>query len=95
VSIFDAALETYKRKTKEDLTSHPLFSTLQSCHSPDAVLTALREQIPALNQPQSRDDGLTKWVTLTVNVLFSFSETVGQRIGLVNIKIFRHEEDFV
>jgi len=92
VSIFDAALETYKRKTKQDLTSHPLLSTLQSCHSPESVLTVLREQIPVFNQSQSWDDGLTKWVTPTVNVLFSFSETVGKGIGLVNIKIFCHEE---
>ncbi len=94
VSIFDAALETYKRKTKQDLSSHPLFSTLQSCHSPDAILTVLRDQIPAFDPSQGCDDGLTKWVIPTVNVLFSFSETVGKGIiGLVNIKIVRHEED--
>ncbi len=93
VSIFDAALETYKRKTKQDLTSHPLLSTLQSCHSPDAVLTVLRDQIPTFNPSESCDDGLTNWVIPTVNVLFSFSEIVGKGIiGLVNIKIFRHEK---
>ncbi len=94
VSIFDAALETYKRKTKQDLTLHPLISTLQSCHSPDAILTVLRDQIPAFDPSQSCDDGLTKWVIPTVNVLFSFSETVSKGIiGLVNVKIVCHEED--
>ncbi len=39
-SIFDAALETYKRKTKEDLTSHPLLSTLQSCDPPETPMHA-------------------------------------------------------
>ena len=87
-SIFNAALESYKRETKKDLTSHPLLPSLQSCDSPEAVLTVLREQVPAFNPSQSGDDGLTKWVTPTVNVLHSFSETIGQGVGLVNFKIF-------
>ena len=88
-SIFNAALESYKRKTKKDLASHPLLPTLQSCESPDGVLAVLREQVPAFSQFQSCDDGLTKWVTPTVNVLFSFSGTIGQGVGLVSIKTFR------
>ena len=86
VSIFNAALESYKRKTQKDLASHPLLPSLQSCGSPEAVLTVLQEQVPAFNQSQSCDDGLTKWVTPTVNILYSFSETVGQGVGLVNIQ---------
>jgi hypothetical protein len=86
--IFNAALESYKRKTKKDLVSHPLLPSLQSCRSPEGVLTVLREQVPAFNQSQSCSDGLTKWVNPTVNVLHSFSETIGQGVGLVNIKTF-------
>ena len=92
VSIFNAALESYKRKTKKDLASHPLLPDLQACDSPEAVLAVLREQVPAFNQSQNSDDGLTKWVTPTVNVLCSFSETIGQGVGLVSSKIFRHKE---
>ena len=91
LSIFNAALENYKRKTKKDLASHPLLPALQSCESPEAVLTVLREQIPAFSQSQN-GDGLTKWVTPTVNVLYSFSASVGGGVGLVNIRIFPHEE---
>jgi hypothetical protein len=91
-SIFNAALESYKLKTKNDLASHPLLPRLQSCHSPEAILTALREQIPAFSQSQNTDDRLTKWVTPTVNVLYAFSETLGQGIGLVNIETFLREE---
>src|SRR6266576_356304 len=87
-SIFNAAWESYKRKTKKDLVSHPLLPNLQSCDSPEAVLNVLREQVPAFNQSQNVDDGLTNWVTPTVNVLYSFSETIGQGVGLVNIKTF-------
>jgi hypothetical protein len=92
-SIFNASLESYKRKTKKDLASHPLLPSLQSCESPEAVLTVLRDQVPAFNQSQiCADDGLTKWVTPTVNVLYSFSGTIGQGAGLVNIKTFRRGE---
>ena len=92
-SIFNAALESYKRKTKKDLASHPLLPNLQSCQSPEAVLAVIREQVPgggASNQSRNDDDGdgLTKWVTPTVNVLYSFSGTIGQGVGLVNFKRF-------
>jgi hypothetical protein len=95
VSIFNAALEAYKRRTKTDLASHPLLPSLQSCDSPEAILTVLREQIPAFSQSKDDDDGLTKWVTPTVNVLYSFSDALGQGIGvigLVNIKMFLREK---
>ena len=90
--IFNAALETYKRKTNNDLAAHSLLPSLQSCDSPDAVLAVLREQIPAFGQSRNDDDGLTKWVTPTVNVLYAFSDTLGQGIGLVSIKAFLRED---
>jgi hypothetical protein len=90
-SIFNASLESYKRKTKKDLASHPLLPRLQSCESPEGVLTVLRDQVPAFNQSQNGDDRLTNWVTPTVNVLYSFSATIGS-VGLVNIKTFRRGE---
>jgi hypothetical protein len=83
VSIFNAALQNYKRKTKKDLESHPLLPTLQSCDSPEAILVVLREQIPVFSQSQNGDDGLTKWITPTVNVLYSFSAAIGGGVGLV------------
>jgi hypothetical protein len=87
-SIFNAALETYNRKTKQDLAKHPLLPRLQSCHSPEAILTALGEQTAAFNQSQNSDSGLTNWVAPTVNVLYSFSATLGGVVGLVNITTF-------
>jgi hypothetical protein len=84
-SIFNAALEKHKRKTKQDLAKHPLLPRLQSCHSHEAILTVLREQAPELNQSQNSDGGLTGWVAPTVNVLYSFSSTLGGVVGLVHI----------
>src|SRR6266436_220950 len=86
--IFNAALEKYKRKTKQDLAEHPLLPRLQSCGSPEAILTVLRETTPEIDQFQNRDDGLTTWVAPTVNVLYSFSASLGGVVGLVNISIF-------
>jgi hypothetical protein len=87
-SIFNAALEKYNRKAKQDLAKHPLLPRLQTCHSAEAILTVLREQTPEFNQSQNSDDRLTKWVTPTVNVLNSFSATLGGAVGLVHITIF-------
>ena len=92
VSIFNAALETYKLKTKNDLASHPLLPSLQSCDSAEAILTVLRDQIPAFSQSQNGDDRLTKWVAPTVNVLYAFSATLGQGVGLVSVTMFPREK---
>jgi hypothetical protein len=92
VNILIAALETYKRKTKKDLSTHPLLPNFQSCDSPEAILVVLREQIPAFSRSKNGDDGLTKWVTPTVNVIYSFSAILGGGVGLVNIRIFSRED---
>jgi hypothetical protein len=84
-TIFNAALETYRRKTKKDLASDPLFTSLQSCDSPEAILTVFREQIPAFDRSQQDgDDGLIKWVTPAVTVLHAFSaSSLGKRVEIV------------
>ena len=83
-SIFTSAFQAYKEKTGKDITSHPLAAEIQACHSPDAILAVLRRQIPALGQPQSDDEGSTKWLVPTANVLYSLSATLGEGVGLVN-----------
>jgi hypothetical protein len=80
--IFDNALETYKKKTGKDLPSDPLLRRLEYYNSPDAVLDVLREQIPAFDQPGSR---LTRWVKPTINVLCTFSPSIGDAVSLVSI----------
>ena len=65
---------------------------LQSCNSPEAIITALREQGSASNQSRNSDVILTKWVAPTVNVVYAFSATIGQGVGPVCIVIFPHGE---
>jgi hypothetical protein len=88
-AIFNSALETYKRRTKQDLTSNPLLPRLQACDSPDAVLAVLREQIPEIGRYHSADDKVTRWLAPTVNVLYGFSAAIGEGVGLVSTRILR------
>ena len=88
-SIFDSAVEAYKKKTKNDLRSHPLLPKLESCDSPDAVLTILKEQIPGFNQSRGTDNRLTTWLKPTINVIYTFSAMIGGGIGLVSFVQFQ------
>jgi hypothetical protein len=80
-----SALHIYKRRTGLDLASHPLLSRLETCNSPEAVLTILREQIFTSDQSQTGDERLTNWLVPTINVLYAFSATLGEGASLVNI----------
>ena len=82
-SIFNAALQAYKKKTGKDITSHPLGTELQSCHSPDTVLAILRRQIPSLDRSQNGEEGFAKCLTPIINVLYAFTATLGDGVGLV------------
>jgi hypothetical protein len=87
-STFNSALDAYKKRTKQDLTSHPLLPNLQACHSPNDVLAVFREQIPMLDD--SSHDGDEKFTTClvpTVNVIYRFWATLGEEAGMVNFGI--------
>ncbi|KAH9056456.1 hypothetical protein EDB87DRAFT_1824237, partial [Lactarius vividus] len=79
-TILTAALKSYKQQTKRDLALHPLATRLQSCDSPHAILAMLRAQFQT---SQSANERWTKWLDPTVNVLYAFSVTLGNGVGLV------------
>jgi hypothetical protein len=83
-SLFTAAFKAYKEQTKNDIASHPLATQLQSCDSPSAILAVLRTQVQAVDQSRSANEQWTKWLDPTVNVLFAFSEILGNGVGVVN-----------
>jgi hypothetical protein len=87
-TIFTAASKEYNRLTKKDIASHPLAVQLQSCDSPSAILAVLRAQAQAFDQAQSADEKLTKWLDPTVNVLYAFSATLGNGVGLVRCESY-------
>jgi hypothetical protein len=82
--VFENALKTYKKSTKNDLLKHPLADRLQACDSPSSILNLLQEQVQELNESKRSN---TKWLDPTVNVLHTFSETIGEGVGLVCFRI--------
>ena len=80
--IFDNALKAYKKRTKNDILTHPLAGQLEACKSASSILTVLQEQAQELNQSQLERNN-TKWLYPTVNVLHAFSETLGEGVGSV------------
>jgi len=90
-SIFNSALQAYEKKTGKVITSHPcshpLATELQSCDSPDAILAVLRRQVPTLDQSTNSDRRIAKSLIPIINVLYAFSATLGEGVGLVIITI--------
>ena len=83
--IFGKALKSYKTKTNQDLAAHPLARQLQACDSPAAILTILQDQVHQFEQSRSADERLRRWLNPTISVIYAFSETLGQGVGLVHI----------
>jgi len=81
--IFNNALKAYERHTKNDLLSHPLTVQLQACQSPGSILAVLQQQVQELSQSQISDGRLTRWLEPIVNVLYAYSEILGE--GLVRV----------
>ena len=82
--IFDTALKSYQKKTKQDLKKHDLFKQLEQCDSPGAILAAFQADLFG-SYRAGGDDGLIKWFVPTVNVLYAFSAALGQGVALVNV----------
>ncbi|KAI9440446.1 hypothetical protein H4582DRAFT_1463396 [Lactarius indigo] len=79
-TIFDTALEEYKKKTGRNLLDHPLLEELQSCDSPGGIVTVLHNQTNNFHRPGT----LEKWLSPIVHVLYTFSAALGQGVGLVS-----------
>ena len=88
-AIFSAAVKAYQERTKKDILLHPLASQLQACKSPASIIAVLQGQVKDLDQAQESDKKLTKWLNPTVNVLLTFSATIGAGVSLVRIKFSR------
>jgi hypothetical protein len=83
--IFNNALKEYERHTKNDLLAHPLAVQLQACDSPSTILDVIRQQVQRLHQSKSDYERLTKWLDPTVKVLYTFSGTLQEGIGMVGL----------
>ena len=85
-AIFDAALGSYKKKTKKDLLTDQLTAQMQACDSPSAILDILNNMQKSI--PSQRGSGSTKqWLDATVHVLCGFSDALGEGVATVHIQM--------
>ena len=87
-AIFDAASNEYKTLTKQDLETHPFAVAFENSNSPDSVIKIFRKQAQAFDKFRKGDDKLMAWLIPIVNILFTFSGTLGEGISLVSIQSF-------
>ena len=83
--VINNALDKYKKRTKNDLTTHPLAAQIQSCNSPSAILAVLQQQVQGLDQSRSSDERWSKWLDPTVNVIYVLSSTLAAGVSLVRL----------
>ena len=84
-TIFVAALKAYEKKTKTDLHTHPLAIQMQSCQSSSDILAVLHDKVNEFDQSRTHNERLSRWLNPTINVLYAFSATLGQGVGLVSL----------
>ena len=88
-TIFFAAMKAYEKKTKTDLHMHPLATELQSCNSSGDILAVLHDKVNEYEKSRGHDQRLSSWLSPTINVLYAFSSTVSQGVGLVSLSMSR------
>jgi hypothetical protein len=82
-AIFSVAQDEFKKLTGQDLRRHPLALKFDTCRSPEDVSKLLQTQAQALSKFNEGNEALMRWLNPTVNILFIFSATLGEGIGLV------------
>ena len=83
-TIFNDALEKYKKRTRKDIAAHGLAAQIQSCDSPNAVLTVLQNQVQTFDPSPSANERWTRLLDPTITVLYAFSGFVSNVTGPVN-----------
>lgn len=84
--ILDKAVADYISKTRVDPTKHEIVNRLQSCDSPDEVIKLLRDK--AIQFKHYREENHKKLIgclTPVVTVIHTFSNILGNAIGLVSL----------
>jgi hypothetical protein len=82
-AILDAALDEYKKKTRGGLLEHPLAAEVKRCDSIGAISAILQGQAKEFQHFKDGDHRLMKWINPTVDVLSTFSDTLGGVASIV------------
>jgi len=83
-AIFNAAATEYQRIAGKGLDTHPFAAQLDTCDSPEAVSAVFRVQAQAFSKFREGEEKLMTWLGPTVCILYTFSATLGEGIGLVS-----------
>ena len=83
-AILNAASTEYHRVTRKHLDTHPFAALLDICNTPEAVSNIFRTQAQAFSKFRKGDERLMVWLDPIVRILFVFSGTLGEGIGLVS-----------
>ena len=84
-SILDAALSEYKKKTGTGLLKHSLAEEVKRCDSIGTISAILQGQAREFQQFRDGDQRLMKWINPMVDILSTFSETLGGVAGTVRL----------
>jgi hypothetical protein len=82
--ILDETLRKYKEKTGKPLLDDLLLAKLKQCESVDAIKGILQGQAEAFQQFRDGDQRLMKWISMTIDVLCTFSDILGGVAGIVH-----------
>ena len=83
-AIFEVAKSEYQKVSGKSLDTHTFAAKLVGCDSPEAFSNVLQIQAEAFSSFCKRDEKLMKWLHPIVNVLFTFSGTIGEGAGIVS-----------
>jgi hypothetical protein len=81
--IFQATENEYETVTGKPLRDHPFATQFSSCDNPQAVLGVLQGQSETFGKLRRRDERLMALLDPIVHILFTFSATLGEGVGLV------------
>lgn len=82
-AIFNTASNEYERVTGKRLDTHPFAEQLDTCHSPEAISDVFRTQARTFSKIWRGNEKLMTRLEPMVHILFTFSGTLGEGLGLV------------
>src|SRR5579863_1850496 len=84
-AVFESALASYERMTEHNPITHPLFSRIDQCESPDSVLSVFQEQTQELEGFGIDDPKLMTWLKPIVRGLYTLLATADPGSRTVNL----------
>ena len=76
-------MSEYKKTTGKELHEHPLAIELKQCDSIGAISAILQGQAKEFERFRDGDQRLMKWINPIVDVLSTFSDTLGGVASMV------------